>query len=68
MPVSAEVKLARQARGGRKWDQDSERCDTCVHWTDRRSDFSGWQYCELHKQFFHRTGGCTLHAAVKVET
>ncbi len=56
------VKDARLARGGR-WDQKTERCISCIHWTDRNSEFDGWQYCELRKVFQHRSGGCTLHAA-----
>lgn len=50
-----------KAERGRKWDRERERCDSCVHWTARESEFKGWKLCDQHNQFVHADGGCALH-------
>ena len=59
--ISQSVKAAKVARG-RRWAREAERCETCRHWTDRKSEFDGWRLCEVHKKWLHASGGCAQHA------
>lgn len=60
--------MARKAAqiDGRVFDEvvagpPDERCKSCSHWTERKSEFSGWQLCDAKNKWVHAADWCRDH-------